>query len=78
MEISLEKYPVFRDRINKNPDGGIIPNLWCEEGSYSLGNLNPLLSQLSKAKITITKSKIRMYDFKNLFSILSSSFINKT
>ena len=43
MEISLEKYPVFRDRIYKNPDGGIIPNLWCEGGSHFLGNLNPLL-----------------------------------
>jgi radical SAM protein with 4Fe4S-binding SPASM domain len=43
MEISTEKYPVFRNRIYKNPDGGIVPNLLCEEGVYDFGDTNAIL-----------------------------------
>ncbi len=43
MEICMEKYPVFKQRIYKNPKGGIIPQLWCEKGSDIAGYMNTMV-----------------------------------
>lgn len=40
MEICLDKYPVFKQRIYKNPHGGIIPKLWGDaSGDMNATNL---------------------------------------
>jgi radical SAM protein with 4Fe4S-binding SPASM domain len=38
-EISTEKYPVFKQRIYKNPHGGIIPKLWGDASGNMGTNL---------------------------------------